>query len=389
MKGISKIAKHLQGQKMFQILAAGKELEKKGINVIHLEIGDPDFDSPPNVIEAACRALNEGHTHYAISAGLEDFRLTAANVTRRSRGFLPSINQILVTPGANIQLYLVIACTVNPGEEVIITDPCFVSYTSIIEMCGAKAVKVPLRESNQFRVDPEDIKKAITKNTRLLIINSPHNPTGSVMTKDDVEAIYKIAEEADIYLLSDEVYGRMIYSDEENKFYSPSIYDECKERTIIAHSFSKSYAMTGWRIGAVTGPEDLVGRMTLLLETITSCVPPFLQIAGIEAMSGSQKYVDQMISTYRKRRNLIVDGLNTVKGINCLLPGGAFYAFPNIKDTGMTSEEFSEYLLTQAGVATCPGNYFGEFGEGYVRFCFANSEANIIEAINRMKKLLN
>jgi aspartate aminotransferase len=389
MKNLSYIANNLQWQKMFQVMAHAKKLERQGVNVIHLEIGDPDFDSPPNVVEAACDALRDGHTHYAISAGLEEFRIAAAKMTLRSRGFLPTIDQILVTPGGNIQIYLAIACTVNPGEEVIITDPCFVSYTSIIELCGAKAVKVPVYEKNEFKIDPDDLRKAVTKNTRMIIINSPHNPTGSLMSQDDIKAIYKIAEDADLYLLSDEVYGRMVYEDAKNKFFSPSVYDKCQERTLIVHSFSKSFAMTGWRIGGITGPEPVVRRMALLLETVTSCVSPFIQIAAIEAMTGSQDYVDGMMRAYRKRRDIIVSGLNEIRGINCLTPGGAFYAFPNISRTGLTSEEFSTMMLEKAGVATCPGNYFGQAGEGYVRFCYANSEKNIIESISRLKKILN
>lgn len=389
MRNISEIAKNLQGQKMFQIMAASKELEKKGIDVIHLEIGDPDFDSPQNVVEAACNSLRDGHTHYTSSAGMEQFREAAANMTYRSRGFYPKINQILVTPGGNIQIYLAIACVVNPGEEVIISDPCFVSYASIIELCGAKAVKIPLYEENEFKLDPDDLRKAVTKNTRMIIINSPHNPTGALISEEDMREIYQIAEDADIYLLSDEVYGRMVYEDAQNKFFSPSVYDQCLERTLIVHSFSKSYAMTGWRIGAITGPEEIVQRMALLLETITSCVSPFIQLAAIEAMTGSQKYVESMMLAYRRRRDIIVAGLNQIKGVKCLKPGGAFYVFPNITGTGLSSEEFSSLILHKAGVAACPGNYFGEAGEGYVRFCFANSEENIQKAIQRIKKVIN
>ena len=374
---------------MFQVLARAKKLEQQGVDVIHLEIGDPDFDSPPRVIEAACSALHSGQTYYSISAGMEQFREEAAKMTKRSRGFLPTINQILVTPGANMQIYLAIACTVNPGDEVIITDPCFVSYMSIIELCGAKAVKVPVYERNEFKIDPGELRKAVTKDTRMIIINSPQNPTGSVMNEDEIKAIYEIAEDADIYLLSDEVYGRMGYADEQTRFFSPSVYDQCRERTLLVHSFSKSYAMTGWRIGAITGPEVVVQRMVLLLETVTSCVSPFIQLAAIEAMTGSQQYVDGMIEAYRRRRDLIVDGLNGIKGIKCLKPGGAFYVFPNIQGTGFTGEEFSEFLLEKAGVATCPGSYFGLAGANHVRFCYGNSEKNISEAITRVKRLLN
>ena len=390
MRTLSQISGNLTGQKMFQILAQAKKIEQSGHDVIHLEIGDPIFDSPPNVVDAACSALKDGHTHYAISAGMEEFREFAAKVTQKSRGFLPSIDQILVTPGANIQIYLAIACLVNPGEEVIISDPCFVSYTSIIELCGARAIKIPLHEKNEFKIDPDDLRKAVTPKTKLIIINSPHNPTGSVMNKEEMKEIYDIAELCDVYLLSDEVYGRMVYKDEHTNFCSPSVYDKCLERTILVHSFSKSYAMTGWRIGAVTGPEKVIKRMALLLETIVSCVPPFIQMAAIEAMSDDSKsYVDWMINEYRKRRDLIVSGLNDINGIECLNPGGAFYVFPNITGTGLTSEEFSRVILEKGKVASCPGNYFGEAGEGYARFCFANSESNILKALDRMNKTLS
>jgi len=389
MKTFSKVACRLHGQKMFQILAQAKELEGKGIDVIHLEIGDPDFDSPPKVVEAACSALQSGFTHYTNSAGMKEFREVAAKVTQRSRGFLPTIDQILVTPGANIQIYLAIACLVNPGEEVIITDPCFVSYTSIIELCGAKAVKVPLYESNEFRINPKDLRKAVTKKTRMIVINSPNNPTGAVMNEEEIKEIYEIAESFDLYLLSDEVYGRMVYKDDDTQFFTPTVYDQCKERTLLVHSFSKSYAMTGWRIGAIAGPEEVVQRMSLLLETITSCVSPFIQLAAIQAMTSSQDRIDDMISAYRKRRDLIVSGLNDIDGIQCLKPGGAFYVFPNIKGTGLTAEEFSNQVLEKTGVATCPGNYFGEAGEGYVRFCYANSDEKILEALDRIKKFLH
>jgi aspartate/methionine/tyrosine aminotransferase len=207
------------------------------------------------------------------------------------------------------------------------------------------------------------------------------------MNADDMKAVYEIAEAADVYLLSDEVYGRMVYDDETNRFASPSVFDQCRERTIIAHSFSKSYAMTGWRIGAVTGPVKLIERMGLLLETVTSCTSPFIQYAAIEAMSAGQDYVNDMIQSYRRRRDLIVRGLNEIPGVKCLVPGGAFYVFPNIRGTGLTSEEFSAHLLSQAGVATCPGNFFGKAGEGYVRFCYAKSEDQIADAIERMRCL--
>jgi len=388
MRRLSDSAHLLEGQKMFQVLALAKELEKQGKEIIHFEIGDPDFDTPRNIVDAACQSLYEGDTHYTASAGLEEFREVAASVTEKSRGFKPDINQILVTPGGNVQIYYIVSCAVNPGEEIIIVDPAFVSYNSIIRFLGITPVKVPLFEKNGFRLDPDDVEMAITSKTRMIIINSPHNPTGSVMTEDEIRRIYEIAEKHDLYLVSDEVYGRMIYEDAEITFSSPSKYDECKERTIIVHSFSKSYAMTGWRIGGVTAPLDLTEKMVLLLETTTSCVSQFIQIAAIEALVGSQEEINKMVNEFRKRRDLIVRRLNLLPGISCIEPKGAFYAFPNITKTGLTSMEFSNLMIETAGVATCPGHYFGESGEGYVRFCYANSIDNINRGLDRVAEVL-
>lgn len=370
---------------MFQILAEAKNLEKMGKDVIHFEIGDPDFDTPPNVKSAAYRAIEENHTHYTISQGLEEFREQAIKTTYLSRKFKPSIEQILVTPGANIQIYLTILALANPGDDIIITDPSFVSYASIIALCNMNAIKVPLMEENNFSIDPDDIEKAISKKTKLMILNSPNNPTGSIISENSYRRIYEIAEKNNIFILSDEVYGRMIY--DKKDFFSPSSIDHCNERVIVAHSFSKSFAMTGWRIGGLTGPKNLIDKMTLILETITSCVSPFIQLAALEAMKGSQDYVEKMILTFKKRRDILVDGLNSIDGISCLLPPGSFYAFPNIAKTKMSSIEFSNYLLENAFIATCPGIYFGEYGKNNVRFCFATDESKIIQALDRMKKI--
>jgi aspartate/methionine/tyrosine aminotransferase len=373
---------------MFQILAKAQELERQGKRVIHFEIGDPDFDTPSNIIEAACRALRGGDTHYTNSSGMIDYKEVAADVTERSRGFKPDLDQILVTAGANVQIYYAIACVTNPGEEVIIPDPSFVSYNSIIKFIGAKSVKIPLYEKNEFRMNPEDVENALTDKTRMIIINSPHNPTGSVMSEDEIRRIYEIAEKHDVFLMSDEVYTRMIYEDSDTKFISPSKYDKCRERTLVVHAFSKSYAMTGWRLGAVTGPAEVIKKMGLLLETTSSCVSPFIQKAGIEALTGSQEPIRRMVKEFRKRRDVIVEELNRLPGISCLKPKGAFYVFPNIKGTGLASKEFADLMLEQAGVAVCPGSYFGENGEGYGRLCYANSVENIREGVERMKEVL-
>lgn len=373
---------------MFQILAKAQELERQGKKIIHFEIGDPDFNTPVNIVDAACKALRQGDTHYTNSSGILEYKKVAADVTERSRGFKPDLDQILVTAGGNVQIYYGVACAVNPGDEVVIPDPSFVSYNSIIKFVGAKPVKVPLYEENEFRLNPDDVEDAITDKTRMIIINSPNNPTGSVMTEEEFRRIYEIAEKYDLYLMSDEVYARMIYEDSNTTFSSPSKYDRCKERTLVVHAFSKSYAMTGWRLGAVMGPAEMISKMGLLLETTSSCVSPFIQRAGIEALTGSQEPINKMIDEFRKRRDMIVDELNKLPEIRCLKPKGAFYVFPNIKETGLTSQEFADMMLDKAGVALCPGNYFGESGEGYVRLCYANSIVNIKEGIQKMSEVL-
>ena len=388
MKHFSEASKVLEGQKMFQILAEAKNLENAGQDIIHFEIGDPDFTTPTNVIESCVKALRSGDTHYTPSSGLEAFKIAAAEITYNSRGFRPDHDQILVTQGANIQIYYAMACTVDPGEEVVTIDPCFVSYRSIMKFLGIVPVSVPLLESNGFRLDPHDLEKAITPKTRMILINSPHNPTGSVLSKSEMKAIYDIAVKHDVYLLSDEVYGRMVFEGSKTKFASPSNYDQCKERTIIVHSFSKSYAMTGWRIGAMTAPADLISKMALLLETTTSCVSPFIQAAGIEAMTSSQEVIDSMIGEFKQRRDLMVKMLNQVEGVSCIMPEGAFYAFANVKKTGMTDIEFADFILREGGIAACPGSFFGEHGKGFVRFCYANSIENIERGMRIMLNLL-
>ena len=373
---------------MFQILAKAQELERQGREIIHFEIGDPDFDTPSNIVKAACEALKKGDTHYTNSSGLLEYRKIASEITERSRGFKPEPDQILVTAGGNVQIFYGVACAVNPGEEVIIPDPSFVSYNSIIKFIGAKPVKIPLLEENEFRMNPSDVEKAITEKTRMIIINSPHNPTGAVMKEEEIRQIYEIAEKYNVYLMSDEVYTRMIYKDSDTKFSSPSQYDKCRERTLVVHTFSKSYAMTGWRLGAVTGPVEIISKMGLLLETTSSCVSHFIQRAGIEALIGSQEPINKMVDEFRKRRDVIVEELNKLPGIRCLRPKGSFYVFPNIKGTKLTSQEFSDLMLEKAEVAVCPGHYFGENGEGYVRLCYANSIVKIKEGMRRMRKVL-
>ena len=385
MKRLSDASHQLEGQKMFQIMEIAKEIEAKGRNIIHFELGDPDFNTPPKISQAGISAILKGETHYAPSGGLKELKEIAKETTLRSRGFRPKLDQLLVTAGANVQVYYAIACTVNPGDEVIVPDPGFVSYYSILKFIGAKIVRVPLKEENNFRLDPEDVLKAVTPKTRLIIMNSPSNPTGSVMTEAEVHRVYDIALTNDLYLLSDEIYARMTYS---VRHYSPSKYDNCKQRTIMVNGFSKSYAMTGWRLGVCTGPSEVIEKMRLLLETTSSCVSPFIQRAGIEALKGSQVETMDMVQEFKERRDLMVAGLNSLPGVKCGIPEGAFYCFPNIKETGMTSDGFAECMISNADIALAPGTIFGEHGEGYVRLCYANSKENISKAIEKMRYAL-
>ncbi len=383
---LSQAAYRLEGQPMFQILIKTRELERQGRDILHFELGDPDFDTPWNICEAAIKALRDDDTHYAPSTGLHDLKVVAAEVTEKSRGFKPSMDQLLVCPGANVAVYYALACALDPGDEVIVPDPGFVSYFSILKFLGLKIKRVPLLEKNEFRLDPWDVKASIMPATRMIIINSPSNPTGAVMTPAEIQDVYGLAKREGLYLLTDEMYSRMIYDG--TVFASPSMYDQCKERVILVNGFSKSYAMTGFRLGIVTGPAPLIEKMGLMLETTVSCVSPFIQRAGIEALRGDQKPTFTMVKEYEERRDLIVEGLNTLKGIKCLMPRGAFYVFPNITGTGMTSQKFCDLMLEKAGVSIVPGPVFGKYGEGYVRFCYCNSIARICEAIMRMRQVL-
>lgn len=382
---LSDASLRLEGQPMFKVLARVKELERQGEDIVHFEIGDPDFNTPGNIVEAACASLRAGESHYEDSMGLHEFREQVVEATFRSRGFRPDISQVLVTPGANIAIYYAIRCLVNPGDEIIVPDPGFPTYYSAIAFCGAKAVRVPLLEKNKFRMQPEDVEARITGKTRLVIINSPHNPTGSVMTPEQLDAMARIAEKHDVFLYSDEIYSRMIH-DPGYKFHSPGRLDGCKTRIMVSNGFSKAFAMTGWRLGVVIGPEDVIAKMGLLLQTTSSCVPPFVQRAGMEAMCGDQAAVWAMMSAYRERIAVLVEGLNGIRGVSCIAPEGAFYIFPNISGTGMTSEQFADFALEKAKVALLPGSNFGEMGQGYARLCCATSMERINEGLERLKK---
>ena len=384
MKKLSTAARNIDGQPMFKYLDKARKLEAEGRSMIHMEIGDPDFDTPPNITMAAVKALCQGQTHYTSSWGDLEFRETIRTATYKSRGFMPDLDQVLVVPGANVGIYYAVFTLCDPGEEVLVPDPGFATYYSSIKMCGVNAVRVPLKEEHGFRMQAADVRERITDQTRLLILNSPNNPTGAVMTREELKDIYELCVEKDIYLYSDEIYSRMIY--DEYDFSSPSQYDQCRTHVILSNGFSKAFAMTGWRLGALIGPPEVMERMAALLQTTSSCVSSFIQSAGIEAIRGPQDAVSKMMTEYKYRRDILVAGLNEVKGFSCQQPGGAFYVFPNITGTGLTDVEVCEQLMDQTGVVTVPGSCFGEHGSGHIRLCYATDKDSIMSAIKRIKQ---
>lgn len=381
---LSLSAQKLSGSPMFQFLAKAQELEQQGKKIYHFEIGDPDFDTPRHINSAAIKAIKNGETHYVNSMGMRELREAIRLETKRINGFKPDIEQIVVAPAISF-IYFVTRCVVNPGEEVIVPDPGFASYYSAFDFIGVKFVGIPLLEKNNFRMSPDDIRRSITPKTRLIIVNSPHNPTGAVMTQKEMLEIAKIASKNKIYLLTDEAYSRMTYG---KKHQSPASFDKCKKNIIILNSFSKTYAMTGWRLGWAVAPSHIAKKMGLMIETLISAVPPFIQKAGIAALAGSQEFVKKSVAEYNRRRDIMVGLLNEMPGIRCLKPDGAFYVFPNITGTGMTSEKFAEFALEKAGVVLLPGTNFGKHGKGYVRLVYASSRQNIIEGMGKLKKAL-
>lgn len=382
---LSKAAYEIDGQPMFKVLDKVQKLEREGKRILHFELGEPDFDTPANIINACIDSLRSGNTHYTSSMGLFELREAVAETTFKSRGFKPNIDQILVTPGANAIIYFAIRCLVNEGEEVIVPDPGFPTYFSAIKFCGARAIRAALKEKNQHRLMASDVESLITNKTRLVILNSPSNPTGAMMEQREIRKIYKMCDDRNIFILSDEIYSRLVFEESED-FFSPSMLDFCKSNVVVLNGFSKAFAMTGWRIGVAIGPEHLIEKMGLLVQTINSCVPPFVQRAAIEAINGDQSEVKIMKDEYAKRRIALVDGLNSIQGIRCEMPKGSIYAFANVSGLGMTGEEFSDFALEQAGVALLPGSSFGNFADNFVRVCYVNSIDNINMAVRKIKE---
>lgn len=385
MKSISKSAQNLTGQPMFSFLAKVKERERMGEKIIHFEIGDPNFDSPKEVVVAAKKSLDEGETHYTSSNGLFELREEITTYVQKNWGFQPTVEQTLVCP-ANAVIDHLLRVVANPGDEVIYPDPGFSTYGAVISYALMKGVPVPLREENDFRMSPLDIRSRVTSKTKLIIVNSPQNPTGSVMTEAEMREIYEIAKERNIYILTDEVYKMIFY---EGKPFSPSVFDECGDTVILLFSFSKTFAMSGWRLGFAVGPKKIIDKMNLMFQTIYSCLPVFVQRGAVAALGISESFLKKRYEELKARRDVLVSGLNKLSGVSCVSPAGAFYAFPNIKGTGMTSREFMNKMLDEAKVSVLEGTAFGKEGEGYARLSYGSASVpEITVALSKMKKAL-
>lgn len=381
---IAKRMKRLGTETAFEVLAKARALEAQGKEIVHLEIGEPDFDTPMNIKQAAKNAIDHGFTHYGPAAGLPQARTAIAKYISRTRGIEVLPEHVVITPGAKPIMFFVIMACIDEGDEVIYPNPGFPIYESAITFFGGTPVPLQLKEENEFRVSIDDLTKLITSKTRMLILNSPQNPTGGILTEQDVRAIAKLAVEHDLLVLSDEIYDQIMYDG--CKPFSIASVPGMQARTVILDGFSKTYAMTGWRLGFGIMPEELAAHVTKLQVNSTSCTSSFSQIAAIEALTGPRDDVLRMVKEFTKRRDLIVGGLNAVEGIKCHKPLGAFYVFPNIKGTGRSSREIADLLLNEAGVACLSGTAFGKYGEGYLRFSYANSLPNIEKALQRIGK---
>jgi aspartate/methionine/tyrosine aminotransferase len=376
--------KTLGTETAFEVLAKARALEKQGKEIVHLEIGEPDFDTPKNIKDAAVKALTSGYTHYTPSAGMPELRQAVADYISKTRKLEVKPEEVVVTPGAKPIMFFSILALVNPGDEVLYPNPGFPIYESLINFVGAKPVPIPLKEENDFSLDPEYVKKMITKKTKMIILNSPENPTGGVVTGEQLKVIADcIANRNDVFVLSDEIYSRIIY---EGKHESITQFSGMKDKTILLDGFSKTYAMTGWRLGYGVMRKDLAEKVAQLMTNSNSCTCAFTQLAGVEALTGPQKEPERMDEEFKKRREVIVPGLNNIEGITCKKPHGAFYVFPNITETGMDCRKLGDHLLYNAGVAVLPGTSFGKYGEGYLRLSFANSVENIKKALDRIAK---
>ena len=380
---LAKRMSRLGTETAFEVLVRARALEAQGKSIIHLEIGEPDFDTPANIIEAGSNALHQGWTHYGPSPGLPELRQTIADYVSRTRNVKVAPEEVVVVPGGKPIMFYAITALAEEGDEVIYPNPGYPIYESMINFVGAKAVPIQLREELDFRLDVKELASKITNNTRLIILNSPHNPTGGVLAKKDLLDIAAAIGDRDIMVLSDEIYSRLLFEGEHLSIISV---DDFKDRTILLDGFSKTYAMTGWRMGYGVMRADLANHVARLQTNAVSCTASFTQQAGVEALKGDQTAVAAMCAEFKRRRDYMVERLNRIKGFSCRLPKGAFYVFPNVTKTGWPSKKLADALLEQAGVAGLSGTAFGAFGEGYLRFSVANSMENIQKALDRIEE---
>ena len=378
---LAKCMARLGTETAFEVLVKARALEAKGRDIVHLEIGEPDFDTPANIIDAGTDALHKGFTHYGPSAGLPQLRETIAEYVSETRRVSATPEEVVVVPGGKPIIFFTILALAEQGDEVIYPNPGFPIYESMINYVGAKAVPIRLREEMDFRLDVDELAGLINERTKLIILNSPQNPTGGVLEKKDIDGIAAAIGDRDVMVLTDEIYSRLIFEGEHHSIMS---IDGMKDRCILLDGFSKTYAMTGWRMGYGVMRADLAAHIARLMTNSNSCTASFTQVAGVEALRGPQESVDKMCAEFKKRRDIMVAGLNKIKGFSCRLPKGAFYVFPNVTGTGWPSKKLADALLEDAGVAGLSGTAFGDFGEGYLRFSVANSIANIEKALERI-----
>jgi len=383
--GLADSLERLGTETAFTVLARANELERAGREIVHLEIGEPDFPTPAHICEAAAAALRAGHTSYCPSAGIPELREAAADYLATSRGLPIGPGRVLVGTGAKPFLFFTILATCNPGDEVIYPDPGFPIYESAVRFAGAIPVPLPLREELDFVFDPEELHSKLGKKTKLVILNSPHNPTGSVTGPDQTAAAARSILATDAWVLSDEVYSQMLY---EGEFASIACQEGMLERTVLLDGLSKTFSMTGWRCGFAAVPEPLVDPLTRFFTNSTSCVPPFIQHAGVAALQGPMDEVEAMMAEFARRRELVVDGLNALPGVSCRRPRGAFYAFPNVRELPIDTDELARRLLDEAGVAILAGSAFGQVGKDHLRLSYANSQQNLTLALDRIGRFI-
>ena len=369
----------------FEVLARARKLEAEGRHIVHLEIGEPDFATPDNIVEAGISAMQSGYTHYTPASGIKEVReAVAAFVSRTLKCGEVDASEVVLVPGSkNVLLFTLLAC-IEPGDEVILPDPGYPAYHSQVSFIGGIPKLVTLREETGFRMDLDELRSLVSPKTRMIIVNTPQNPTGGILTEDDVKTVCEIAQEHDLMVVSDEIYSQLVYG---FHHVSPLGQPGMRERTVLMDGLSKSYAMTGWRLGYAVAPRELAAKLDQLMINSSSCAAGFTQMAAIEALSTpeSEHAVHHMVNVFEHRRDLVVDGLNVIKGVHCKLPQGAFYAFPNIEGTGFDDRELASRLLTEAGVAVLPGTAFGEAGKGFIRLAYTQSEDELEKGLERIR----